>query len=248
MPNEIHPTATIGDGAAIGHYTVILQNVRVGACCRIGHHVVIHPDTLIGDGVAIEDHAVVGKPPTRSASMAEISGSDLPAAALGPGVRIGVGAVIYRGSQLHENAFIADYAAVREESVIGARTVIGRGAAVENRVQIGSDCKIESGVFIAALSEIGNGCFIAPEVTITNDRFLGRTPDRARHYRGITLREGGRIGANATILPGITVHPEGVAGAGSVVTRDIPERQTVVGNSARFLRAVPDDQLLSNQP
>lgn len=106
---------------------------------------------------------------------------------------------------------------------------------------------METGAFIAAMSQIGNRCFVAPEVTVTNDNYLGRTEERKRHFKGITIRDGGRFRANATLLPGTTIHQDGVAAAGAVVTRDVPACQVVVGVPAKFLREVPQDQLLENR-
>jgi len=247
MPNVIHESAVLGKQVEIGHFTVIMKNVTIGDGTRVGHGVIIHPDTVIGSRVRIEDHAVLGKPPARSASMANMSGEEVTPTDIDDDVIVGVGAVLYRGSSIARSAFIADYAAVREESVVGEETVIGRGTAIENRVRIGKRCKIESGVFVAALSTIGDGCFIAPEVVITNDRFLGRRTDRANHYAGATIQNGGRVGANATLLPGLTIEADGVSGAGSLLTHDIPPRQVVVGSPARFLRDVPEEELLENQ-
>ena len=118
---------------------------------------------------------------------------------------------------------------------------------VENKVKIGKRCKIETEAYITALSEIEDGCFIAPEVSFTNDNFLGRTKDRFKYHKGVTLRRGARVGANATFLPGVTVGPDALVAAGSVVTRDVPAGKIVLGAPAKPFRDVPADQLLDNQ-
>ena len=247
MPSSISESATLGPRTEVGHFTVVLENVRIGANCRIGHHVVIHPDTVIGNNVRIDDHAVLGKEPMRSKAIAIPQGHDLPQLEIGDNALIGTGATLYRGARIGNDALIADYASVREESVVGDTTIIGRGTVVENRVVVGRRCKIETGAFIASYSTIGNGCLVAPQVTVTNDRFMGRTEERKKHYKGITIRDGGRVGANATLLPGLTIGPDGVAAAGAVVTRNIPARKIVAGVPARPFRDVPEEQLLENQ-
>ena len=118
---------------------------------------------------------------------------------------------------------------------------------VENKVTIGARCKIETEAYITALSSIGEGCFIAPEVTFTNDNFLGRTKERFKHHKGVVLERGARVGANATFLPGIVVGADALVAAGAVVTKDVPARTIVRGAPARPVRDVPPEQLLDNQ-
>ena len=247
MSNTIHESAILGSGVCVGHYTVILQNVRIGVNCQIGHHVVIHPDTVVGDNCRIDDGAVLGKQPIRSSAIAIPQGENLPPLKIGNDTLVGTGATLYRGGRIGAGALIADYASVREESTVGDTTVVGRGTVIENRVRVGNRCKVETGVFIAAFSQIDDDCFIAPEVTATNDNFMGRTEERKKHFKGITIRRGGRVGTNATLLPGLTVESDGVAAAGALVTRDIPARKIVAGVPARPFRDVPEDQLLENQ-
>lgn len=247
MPSHIHPSVQCGQDTNIGEFTVVLENVQIGKNCRIGHHVVIHPDTVIGDNVRIDDHATLGKRPMKAVNSATTRETDLPPAQIGNGCLIGTSAIIYRGARIAEHVLVADQANVREESAVGAYTIIGRGVAVENRVTVGVRTKIEAGAYIASLSTIGDHCFIAPEVTVTNDNFMGRTEERKKHFKGISIHNGGRVGANATLLPGKTIEADGVVAAGALVTRDVPPRKIVAGAPAREFRDVPPEQLLENQ-
>jgi UDP-2-acetamido-3-amino-2,3-dideoxy-glucuronate N-acetyltransferase len=142
---------------------------------------------------------------------------------------------------------VADLASVREDVEIGEYTIIGRGVTIENKVTVGRRCKVETEAYITALSKIEDGCFIAPEVTFTNDNFLGRTKDRFKYHAGVTVKRGARIGANVTVLPGKTIGPDALVAAGSVVTKDVPGGKIVVGSPAKVWRDVPSDQLLDNQ-
>ena len=247
MSSTVHETAALGAGTQVGQYCVITENVRIGDNCRIGHHVVVHADTVIGDNVRIDDHAVLGKEPMRSRSIAVPQGDNLLPLEVGSGALVGTGATLYRGARVGSGALVADYASVREETTVGDGTIVGRGAVVENHVVVGSRCKLETGVFIAAYSEIGDDCFVGPGVSAVNDNFMGRTEERKKHYKGITIRTGGRVGANATLLPGRIIETDGVAAAGAVVTHDVQARKIVAGVPATFLRDVPEDQLLENQ-
>jgi acetyltransferase-like isoleucine patch superfamily enzyme len=171
----------------------------------------------------------------------------LPPCIIEDGVILGTSVVVYRGCAIRKNVMIADLASVRENAEIGEFTIVGRGVTVENKVRIGKRCKLETEAYITALSEIEDGCFIAPEVTFTNDNFLGRTKERFKYHKGVTMKRGARIGANVTVLPGITIHEDALVAAGSIVTKDVPARKIVMGAPARVLRDVPFNQLLENQ-
>jgi acetyltransferase-like isoleucine patch superfamily enzyme len=81
-------------------------------------------------------------------------------------------------------------------------------------------------------------------VVTTNDNFMGRTERRHELIKGATIRRGARVGGGVTLLPGIEIGEEAFIGAGAVVIRDVPPRALMVGNPARVLREVPDDELL----
>jgi len=240
MGSHIHPTCQIGAGTRYGHNTVISENVRIGNNCQIGHGVVIHPDTVIGNDVRIDDNTIVGKLPMKAALSAITRDQQLPPCEIEDGCLVGALSVLYRGCKLRTKVMVADLASIREEVELGEYTIVGRGVTVENKVKIGKRCKLETEAYITALSEIEDGCFIAPEVTFTNDNFLGRTKERFKFHKG-------RIGAHVTVLPGITIGEDALVAAGSVVTRDVPAKKLVMGSPARVRRDVPAEQLLDNQ-
>jgi UDP-2-acetamido-3-amino-2,3-dideoxy-glucuronate N-acetyltransferase len=248
MESFIHPEACVGEGVEIGKFSIVESGAVIGAGCTIGYHVVIHAGSQIGAGVRIDDHAVIGKLPM-AAKRSKMTRSDrtFKPVSIGEGSIIGTGAIIYTGSIIGKEVLIADTASVREDAVIGDFTIIGRNATIDNNVVIGTRCKIQTDVYICGHSIIGDDCFIAPCVATSNDNYAGRWSERTRYYRGVTVATGGRIAVNATILPGKVIGPDGMAGAGSVVTKDIPEGIIVCGNPARKLRPVPENQLLKNQ-
>ncbi len=242
----IDATARIGKGTTLGHFVVIGKDVTIGDECMIGSHVVIHAGTQIGQGVRIDDHTVIGKQPMR-AKRSIFQDAVLGPAKIGDHCMIGTHVVIYADSTLQEYVLVADGAAIREETMIGAYTIVGRSVTVENKTRIGKKCKLETCSYVTAYSEVGDYCFIAPMVTTTNDNFLGRTEERFKHFKGVTVKLGGRIGANATILPGKVIGKDSVVGAGAVVTRDVPDHTVVTGMPARRYGDTPQEQLLKNQ-
>jgi acetyltransferase-like isoleucine patch superfamily enzyme len=104
--------------------------------------------------------------------------------------------------------------------------------------------KIQANAYITAHSTLEDNVFIAPCVVTTNDNFMGRTEKRHELTKGATIRRGARVGGGAVLLPGIEVGEEAFVGAGAVVTKDVAPRSVVVGNPARVIRDVPDEELL----
>jgi len=247
MENYIAENAKIGSGASIGCYTVIEQDVQIGDNCQIGHNVVIKAGTIIGNNVRIDDCTVIGKQPMRAKRSIFKDEKQLPPAQIGDNCMFGAQVVIYTGCVLGQNILVADGAAVRENVTIGEFTIIGRNATVENFTTVGKKCKLETNCYITAYSQVGDFVFIAPGVHTTNDNFLGRTEERFKHFKGVTIKTGARLGGHAVILPGKVIGEDAVIAAGAVVTKDVPPRVIVAGAPARYFRDVPEEQLLKNQ-
>lgn len=245
--NYISDNAKVGKGTSIGRFVVIEDGAEIGDGCIIGHNVVIHGGTRIGNNVRIDDNTVIGKQPMRSVNSIFKDEDALCPAVIKDGCLIGAGVVIYVGCTIGEKVLIADLATIRENVSIGDRTIIGRGAAVENYSNIGCNCKIETNAYITAYSEIEDFVFIAPGVVTSNDNYAARSKERFKHFKGVTVKKGGRIGAQATVLPGKIIHEDGFVAAGSVVTKDVEGGKIVAGNPAAVLKDVPEDQLLKNQ-
>jgi acetyltransferase-like isoleucine patch superfamily enzyme len=204
---------------------------------------IVYPGTVLGDGVRVLEHAVIGKQPVlspRSTARRE----ELPPAELGEGTVVSTGAVVFAGTKLGARVIVGDQACVRERCAIGDDVVIGRGSLVENDTTVGARTKIQAEAYVTAYSTLEEDVFIAPCVVTTNDDLMGRTERRHELIKGPTIRRGARIGGGAVLCPGVEIGEEAFVGAGTVVTKDVPARTVVVGNPARVLREVPDDELL----
>jgi acetyltransferase-like isoleucine patch superfamily enzyme len=210
---------------------------------EIAETAVVYPGTVIGEGCKILDYAVVGKQPTLS-PRSTAKREELPPLELGAGTIVSTGAVVFAGTTLGERAIVGDQACVRERCTIGDDVVIGRGSLVENDTSVGALTKIQAHAYITAYSLLEDNVFIAPCVITTNDNFMGRTEKRHDQIKGPTIRRGARIGGGAVLLPGIEIGEEAFVGAGAVVIKDVPPRALVVGNPARQIRDVPEDELL----
>ncbi len=119
---------------------------------------------------------------------------------------------------------------IGDECRIGSHTEIGRG------VKVGNLCKIEAYAFIPTGVLIEDEVFIGPHVTFTNDFF----PRAVGEWEVVptTVKRGASIGANSTVICGVTIGEDSMVGAGSVVTRDVRPRTLVAGNPAKEVREV----------
>ena len=233
--NYISERAKLGMNVRVGQFSVIEDDVVIGDNCTIGHQVVIHRGSVIGNNVRIDDHAVIGKQPMRAATsiFKEKGEKEQPPCRIGDDCIIGTSATIYAGAQIEKGCLVADLATVREDVVVGSFTIVGRGVVIGNGTRIGSKCKIETNAQITTFSIIEDEVFIASCVATSNDNSAGRDPDRLAKMKGLVAKRRARIGVNATILPGKVIGEDAFVGGGAVVTKDVPDGVTVVGNPAR---------------
>ena len=139
--------------------------------------------------------------------------------------------------EIGEGTRIWQFTVVQARAKIGGDCNICSQVFIENDVLIGDRVTIKSGVQIWDGIELADDVFIGPNVTFTNDPFP-RSKKRLEAHPRTFVRRGASIGANATILPGVSIGEGSMIGAGSVVTRDIPANELWLGNPARFHRAL----------
>lgn len=132
-----------------------------------------------------------------------------------------------------EDTCIWQYAVVLKGATIGANCNINCHTFIENDVFIGDNVTVKSGVFLWDGITVKSNVFIGPNVTFTNDSYP-RSKVYPEAFERIVLENNCSIGANATILGGVTIGAYAIIGAGSVVTRDVPAFALVKGNPARI--------------
>ena len=147
---------------------------------------------------------------------------------------------------IHPTAIVEPGVAIGPRSRIWAYTHILSGAAIgadcnvcdhvfiEGGVNIGDRVTIKSGVQLWDGVRLADDVFVGPNVTFSNDRFP-RSRQRPSEYPPLYVLHGASIGANATLLPGLTIGVAAMVGAGAVVTRNVPPHATVAGNPARII-------------
>ncbi len=244
--SNIHKSASIDNSTKIGFHSVVMRDVVIGKDCQIGINVIIYEGTKIGDNVRIDDNAVIGKKPMISPRSIFKVEKSLRPAEIGDNCLIGTNVIIYAQCKMGQNNLVADLATIRENVELGNFNIVGRGVAIENFCKIGNKNKFETNSYITAYSEVGDYCFIAPCVATSNDNFMGRGKERFNHFKGVVIENGGRIGVNSTILPGIKIAADTAIAAGSVVTKNTSTGKFWMGVPARELKDVPENQLLKN--
>ena len=142
-------------------------------------------------------------------------------------------------------------AQIREDASVGRDCNIGRGAYVGPGVVVGDNVKLQNHALVYEPARLGDGVFIGPAAVLTNDEYpRAVTPDGRLKSGddwtavGVIVGEGAAVGARAVCVAPVTVGRWALVAAGAVVTKDVPPRVIVVGNPARVLRDVPEDELL----
>lgn len=192
----------------------------------------IFENVAVGEGSVIEAWVILGEPP-RGHAAGELR------TVIGQQAVIRSHSVIYAGNQIGDRFQTGHGVMVRESNEIGDDVSIGTHSIIEHHVKIGSQVRIHSNVFIPEYSVIEAGAWIGPNVVFTNALYpLSR--DAKRTLTGPHILAGAKIGANATLLPGVIVGRNALVGAGAVVVDDVPDNMVVVGNPARVIKAVTE--------
>lgn len=150
---------------------------------------------------------------------------------IGDNCLIRSGSTIYPGNSIGNNFKTGNKVNIRENNIIGDNVSIGTLSIIEHSTKIGSNVRIHSGAFIPEYTTIEDGAWIGPRVVITNSKYPARK-DSKDNLSGVLIARDAVIGANVTILPGLRIGRNALIGAGSVVTRDIPDNMVYAGNPA----------------
>jgi len=140
------------------------------------------------------------------------------------------GTIIYCHVVLGKSVTTGHNVIIREFTTVGNNTNVGSNTIIEGNCDIGKFCSIQSNVFIPTHCDIGNDVFIGPCCVLTNDKY----PPSYGKMDGVIIEDGARIGANATILPGVTIGKNAFVAAGSLVTKDVPPNMMAIGSPAKI--------------
>lgn len=199
---------------------------------RMNRDAFVYPNVQLGDNAELGHFVLLGVPP-RGARPGEL-----------PTV-IGTNATIRSHTMIYASNVIGAYfqtghgVMIRETNEIGDSVSIGTHSIVEHHVRIGNRVRIHSNAFIPEHSVLEEGAWVGPNAVLTNALYP-LSPDAKANLKGPHLMPGAKIGANATLLPGVTVGRDTLVGAGAVVVHDVPDGKVVVGNPARVIKDVAE--------
>ena len=210
--------------AAVSNASQVMDDLPIHPTAHIYRNVHLPKDAIVGA------FAVVGEPP-RGKQPGELE------TLLGARAVIRSHTVIYAGNVIGHDFQTGHGVLVREENQIGNNVSIGSHSVVEHHVKIGNNVRLHSNVFVPEFSILEDDCWLGPNVVLTNARHP-RSKNVKEQLRGARIKRGAKIGANATLLPGVVIGENALVGAGAVVTRDVPDGAVVVGNPARVIKMI----------
>lgn len=137
------------------------------------------------------------------------------------------------GATIGKDTKIWHYCHIMPRAYIGENCIIGQNVFIANNVRIGNGVKIQNNVSIYEGVTLDDDVFVGPSVVFTNVKNPRSSIDRKSEYRKTNIEKGATIGANATIVCGISIGMYAFIGAGSVVTKNVLPYEMVVGNPSR---------------
>ena len=183
----------------------------------------------LGNGSSVEEYVILGKQPRDGKG---------PKLTIGEGATIREFTVIYSGSIIGKNLQTGHHVVIRENNKIGDNVSVGSGSELGPGNIIGDRVRIHGQCFLEHTT-IGDNVFIAPGVKFGDDPHP-YCPKYSECVLGAKVGDDVSIGIGAVILPGIEIGRGALIGAGSVVTRNIPENKVVMGNPARIIKNVDE--------
>lgn len=142
-------------------------------------------------------------------------------------------AIVDAGARLGEHTKVWHFSHVCAGASIGERCSLGQNVFVANDVRIGDNVKIQNNVSVYDAVTLEDDVFCGPSVVFTNVHNPRSAVPRKAEYRRTLVRRGATLGANCTVVCGVTVGEHAFVGAGAVVTRDVPDFALVTGVPAR---------------
>jgi UDP-2-acetamido-3-amino-2,3-dideoxy-glucuronate N-acetyltransferase len=141
--------------------------------------------------------------------------------------------IVESGVVLGEESFVGPFCHLRAGARVGEKAVIGQGCYLAPSAVVGDRCRVQNGVSLFDGVALEDDVFVGPQCTFTNVREPRAMVDRRGSYARTLVRFGATLGANATILPGVTIGAHAFVAAGAVVTRDVGPYVLALGSPAK---------------
>lgn len=203
-------------------------------------------DMEIGTDCRIHDSCVVDYPPSQCRSLARIPVTER-LTKIGARTEVMPFALIYRSAWIGDDCLIGSHATVRENATIGNRCIIGQYACVSYDAELADEVRVQNGTLIADGWKIGRGTFIGVNVSTMSDRRRDVVDYEFKGSEPTFIGERCLIGSGAVILPGLRIGDGVVIGAGALVTKDVPDGATVLGEPSRVAGETQRHQVVAQE-
>lgn len=191
---------------------------------------IVYPNVKLGEGTVVQDYVILGyaspgfkKEPTM----------------IGKGCLIRPHTIIYGGVEIGDNVKTGPLVVIREKNSIGNGVRIGTNTIIEDQVVIEDGVSMHTNVYVSQFTVIKEKAWLGPNVVVIDDPHPP-CPRYGECVGGPVIGKNAKIGANATILPGVKIGENALVGAGSVVTKDVPPDAVVVGNPAKVIKSIDE--------
>lgn len=184
-------------------------------------------ETEGGSAVTVADGATLGVAYEEGSSPPEI----------GPDSVVRAGTIVYDDVTAGEGLQTGHHALIREETALGDGVLVGTHAVVDGYSTVGHGTSLQTGAYVPTHTDLGDRVFLGPGATLLNDMYPVRTD---YELRGPTIEDDATVGANAAVLPEVTVGERAFVAAGAVVTEDVPADTMAVGAPAEHRPLPPE--------
>lgn len=191
---------------------------------------IIHKNVKLGKNCIVEDYVILGVVPVGFKGPALKT-------LIGDNAVIRSHTVIYAGNVIGHHFATGNKVNIRENNCIGDNVSIGTHSVIEHQIKIGHRVRIHSQVFIPEFTILEDDCWLGPNVVITNAKYPKST-NAKKQLKGAHLKPFAKVGANSTLLPGVSIGNHALVGAGSVVVKDVPDGVVAAGNPAKVINKI----------
>lgn len=175
-------------------------------------NIIFHGKVNLGAGTVVEDNVILGNREDGTVTIGENS-------------LVRSGTVIYSDVKIGKNFRTGHHVLIRESTEIGDDVLVGTSSIIDGNCTIGDNVSIQTNSYVTAYTIIEDDVFIGPCAVTTNDKYM----QVGARLKGPLIKRGAKIGANSTLLPGITIGERATVGAGAVVTKDVGSEEVVIG-------------------
>jgi len=144
-------------------------------------------------------------------------------------IKIHPSAIVDEGAQIGEGSRVWHFVHVCGGAKIGKNVSMGQGVFVGNKVTIADNCKVQNNVSVYDNVHLEEGVFCGPSMVFTNVYNPRSLVERKDEYRDTIVRKGATLGANCTVVCGVTIGQFAFVGAGAVINKDVPDFALMVG-------------------